>query len=96
MVTSCPFGTSGFECSFSIYVIPAVIVIIAILFRKNIANDILDYPFSLIGSSVVGVIAYYIVYGLFGVMKYSLLAGIVGLLIGGFVLGTFMPDGESD
>jgi len=95
MVTSCPLGTSGFECSFIIYLVPACLVLGALLFRKNVANDMLDYPFSVIGSSVVGVLAYYIVYAIFHVFKYSLLSGVLGVLVGGFALGFILPDGET-
>lgn len=96
MVTSCPLGTSGFECSFVIYLIPAFLVLGALLFRKNVANDLLGQPFSIIGSSVISLICYYLVYGLFHSFKWSLISGIIGLIIGGFVLAFFLPDGESD
>ena len=96
MVSSCPFGTSGFECSFVIYLIPAVLVILAILFRKNVANDVLDIPFSIIGSGVSGVLVYYIIFGIFHSFKYSVLGGVIGLIVGGFIAGQFLPDGESE
>ena len=95
-VTSCPLGTSGFECSFVIYLIPAFFIMGAILFRKNIANDVLDMPFSIIGAGAGALIPYYVVYGLFHSFKFSLAAGIVGLLVGGFLAGHFLPDGEAE
>lgn len=96
MVTSCPLGTSGFECSLVIYLIPGLIVLAAILFRKNIANDLLDMPFSLMGSGALGVLSYYIIYGIFQNLKWAVLAGVIGLLAGGFLAGMFLPDGESE
>jgi len=94
-ITSCPFGTSGFECSFIIYLIPAILFIGILLFRKNIANDSFNAPFSLIGSVVPGYIAYFIVYAIFHSFKFSLLAFLITSLIGGFLLAELLGDGET-
>jgi hypothetical protein len=96
MVTSCPFGTTGFECSFAIYLLPAVLVLIAILFRKNVANDLLGWDFSLIGSGVIGVIGYFILYGIFHNIKLSFIGGLALLLIGGFFLAPILGDGSNE
>lgn len=95
-ISSCPFGTSGFECSFVVYLIPAMLVLGALLFRKNIANDLLAFPFSVIGGSVGGVLIYFVVYASFHVFKYSVLGGILGILVGGFALSNFLGDGETE
>jgi len=94
-LTSCPMGTSGFECSFVIYILPALLVLISILFRKNVANDMMDRGFSIIGGSVLSVLTYYILYAIFHSVKYSLGGGIVAMLLGGFLLSNIIGDGEA-
>ena len=96
MVTSCPFGTSGFECSFLIYVIPAILVIGAILFRKNVANDVMGHSFSIIGSSIAGVLCYFVMLGIFHSSKWAIIVGVVALVVAGFLTAPFIGDGDAD
>ena len=71
----------------------------AILFRKNVANDLLNMPFSMIGSIAIGEIAFFVsTFGVAGhhlILKWALLSGIVGVLLGGFICGNLFGDGES-
>lgn len=94
-ITSCPFGTSGFECSFVIYIIPAVFVLVALLFRKNVANDTLGMGFSVLGSTIPSLLAYYILFAFFHSFKWSLIAGLLLFFIGGFLLAELIGDGEA-
>ena len=94
-ITSCPLGTSGFECSFIIYILPALFVFLGLIFRRSVANDLLDWRFSVIGSSAAAILGHFISYGLFNNLKISLVTGIVLFFIGGFGLGEILPDGEA-
>ena len=100
-ITSCPFGLSGFMCSF-VYLIAGGLAILAILFRKNVANDALNMPFSLIGS-IAGAEAGFIITGGiislfspgdFNIIKFGLIAGLGGMMAGGFLLANLIGDGE--
>jgi len=89
------FGTDGIINHITL-IIAAIISLGAILFRKNVANDLLDMPFSIIGAIAVGSILTIIIQNMFDAFKWALLAGIVGCLVGGFIGGNFLGDGESD
>ena len=69
---------------------------VAAVFRKNIAEDLLGMDFSLIGSSISGVIVFVIITYITHSMKWSAIIAIGGVLLGGFLGATFLPDGSSD
>jgi hypothetical protein len=94
MAGSCPNSLHGFECSL-VYIVGALIVLGAILIRKNVANDLLAMPFSIIGGSAGGLLPYMIIIFMFGSLKWALLIGIIGMIAGGFLLGNTLGDGEA-
>ena len=95
MAFGCFAGFAGFDCSL-LWIIMIILFFIAAMFRKNIAEGLLDMEFSLIGGSIGAVIVFIIMIYITHSMKWSGVAGLVGVIIGGFVGATFLPDGESD
>lgn len=93
MAGSCIGDLKGFECSFS-YILGALLVMIAIMFRKNIANDLIGTAFSVIGGSIGGLVVYISILFAFGSLKWAFIIGLAGMLIGGFLSGNILGDGE--
>lgn len=94
MTIGCFAGFTGFDCSI-LWIIMIGLFFVAALFRKNIAEGILDIEFSLIGSSVTGAIVFIITIYITHSMEWSGIIGIIGVIIGGFVSAPFLPDTES-
>ncbi len=90
----CFAGFGGFDCSL-LWIIMIGLFFVAAVFRKNIAEGLLDMDFSLIGGSVIGAIVFIIMIYITHSMEWSGIAGVVGVIIGGFVGAHFLPDGES-
>jgi len=90
----CFAGFEGFDCSI-LWIILIMIFFSAAIFRKNVAEGILDMDFSLIGGSAIGAIAFVVMIFITHSMKWSGVAGVVGMIIGGFIGSQFLPDGES-
>lgn len=95
MGLGCFAGFEGFDCSI-LWIIIIGLFFAAAIFRKNIAGEILDIDFSLIGSSVAGAIVFIIMIFITHSMKWSGIAGLIGVIVGGFIGAQFLPDGESD
>jgi len=55
----------------------------------------MDIDFSFLWSLVLGIGAYLILIALTGSFKWSFLAGMIGMLIGGYLIGQFTGDGDS-
>lgn len=89
----CLPGFSGWDCSL-VWIVAILLFFLAAIFRKNVANDLLDMPFSLVGASILGEVAYIISLLILHQIKWGMLIGIAGVLIGGFVLN-FFGDVES-
>lgn len=91
----CFAGFAGFDCSI-LWIIMILLFFVAAIFRKNIAEDLLGIDFSLIGSSVGGVILFVAMAYITHSMKWSAIIAVGGVLLGGFLGATFLPDGSSD
>ena len=72
----------------------AIMVLGSLILRKQI-NDNMGRGFSIIGSSVCGILTYLLVSNIFNVMKISVGLGIVAWAAGGFLLADIIGDGES-
>lgn len=90
----CFAGFEGFDCSI-LWIIIIILFFAAAIFRKNIAEGLLDMDFSLIGASVTGAIVFIIMTYITHSMKWSGIAGGIGVIVGGFIGAQFLPDGGS-
>jgi hypothetical protein len=61
----------------------AVIILLIILSKKWLAEEQIAGPYSFIGG-FLGALVYFIVVSLTGQAKWSILAGLIGMAIGGF------------
>ncbi len=93
MTLGCFAGFEGFDCSI-LWIILMLLFFAAALFRKNIAEGILDMDFSLIGGTAAGVITFIIMTYITHSMKISGIVGLIGIIVGGFIGAKFLPDGE--
>ena len=89
----CFAGFEGFDCSI-LWIIMVLIFFLAAITRRQIADQLLGMDFSLIASSILGELSFVIVIIITKSYKFGLLAGIVGLLAGGFIGSKFL-GGES-
>ena len=94
MTFGCFAGFAGFDCSI-LWMIMIGLFFVAAIFRKNIAEGILGMGFSLIGSIVIGVVVFVVMAYITHSMKWSGLIALIGVIAGGFIGSTFLPDGES-
>lgn len=94
MTVGCFAGFEGFDCSI-LWIILVMLFFAAAIFRKNIASGLLDMDFSLIGASCLGAIVFIAMTYITHSMKWSGIAGFIGVIIGGFIGSSFLPDGES-
>ena len=76
--------------------IAAAFVLGALIFRKSVANDMLDRGFSIIGSCALGIIAFLIATNILDNLKISVGIGVFAWAVGGFLLAEFIQDGYSD
>lgn len=67
----------------------------AAIFRRLVANDMLGMDFSAYGATITGIIGWLTLNFIFHNLKISLIAGIIGILAGGFLFARFFPDGQS-
>jgi len=72
----------------------AAFVLGALVFRKSIANDMLDRGFSVIGSSLLGIVAFLILSNVFDNLKLTIGLSVFVWLAGGFLLADLIQDGE--
>lgn len=73
----------------------ALIVILTLILRRQCDDGILaGTGFSAVGGFVGGIGGYIILISFIGATNWAFLAGMVGLIVGGWVLGQFM--GSSD
>lgn len=95
MTIGCFAGFVGFDCSI-LWFIMIGLFFVAAMFRKNIAEGLLDMDFSLIGGASGGAIIFIIMMYITHSMKWGGIAGLVGVIVGGFLGAQFLPDGESN
>lgn len=89
------FGNKGALIGSLDLFIAAILVLGAFIFRKSVANDLIDRPFSIIGSCVPGVIGFIISHHIFSSLKFPIVIGIFLWLVGGFLLGDLIGDGNA-
>lgn len=82
------FTPTGFMGGCSIAWLAAVVIVFVIMIARKQIQENLGYSFHLIGSIVGGFIPFLVIITIFGSPKWSLLAGILGALIGGLAAGT--------
>ncbi len=95
MALGCFAGFVGFDCSI-LWIIIILLFFSAAVFRKNIAEGLLDMDFSLIGGSVAGALVFIIMMYITHSMKWGGIVGFLGVVVGGFLGAGFLPDGQSD
>lgn len=88
------FGTEGIINMWTL-IVATVLSLGGFIFRKSIANDLLDWKFSVVGAIGLGCIGFIIVDNIFHNIKISIIVAIVGWLAGGFGLGNVLWDGEA-
>lgn len=89
------FGKSGIIGGTDL-AIAAAFVLGALIFRKSVANDMLDRGFSIIGSCAMGIVAFLITSNIFDSLKVSVGIGVFAWVAGGFLLAEVIQDGYSD
>lgn len=70
-----------------------ILVFILFLIRKWIGEE-MGVPFSILFASVGLGLGYFITITLTCSMKWAFIVGLVGMLIGGFLFGLFIGDGD--
>ena len=88
------FGTSNAIVTPITALVGAVMVLGSMIFRKVVANEVANMPFSVIGSSVPGILSFLIASNLLPI-KWSLLIGLICFFAGGFLVGDLLGDGEA-
>lgn len=89
------FGNTGIIGSIDL-LIASILVLGSFIFRKSVANDILGMPFSIIGSTAPSIILFIVFNNIFSTIKYPLIIAIGTFLLGGFLLGDLLGDGEAN
>jgi len=74
----------------------AVFSLGGLIFRKSVANDILDMKFSFIGCVAGSMITFIILDLMFNNLKILVVGALIGWLAGGFGVGPFLWDGEAE
>jgi len=89
------FGTDGLINMLTL-IFGAVFALGGLVFRKSIANDILDIKFSFIGCMVGSMITFIIMDVLFDNLKVLVVVSLLGWLAGGYFGGLFLWDGYAE
>jgi len=89
------FGTDALINHMTL-IFAAVFALGGLIFRKTVANEMLDMKFSFIGCMVGSMIPFIILDAIFGNMKILVVGALLGWLSGGFGLGPFLWDGEAE
>ena len=88
-------GKEGWDCSI-LWIFMVLLFFIGAVFRKQVAENLMDTEFSLIGATVLGELVFIIMTFVLPI-KFAFLIGFAGIIAGGFVgvmLG--LPDGGYD
>jgi ABC-type uncharacterized transport system permease subunit len=89
------FGTDGLVNHLTL-IFGALYALGGLIFRKSIANDILNMKFSFIGCLVGSILPFVILDAFVENIRILVGIGLVGWVVGGFLLGLWLPDGEAD
>lgn len=90
-------GTSGFECSFGVWLVMGAIFLATAMFRRLVANELLNMPFSLIGAAIASELAYAITFIVSGHnYKISVVIALAFMIAAGFLIGDKFGEGESE
>jgi len=89
------FGTDGLINHVSL-LIGAAFILGSLMFRKNVANGLMDFSFSPIGSSACGILTFIVMDNMFNSLKWNLLISLIVLLVTGFLLAPIIGDGEAE
>ena len=88
------FGTNGIINHLTL-IFAVVYSLGGFVFRKNIANEMLDMNFSVIGCIAASMISFIIADIFFESIKILLVISLAGWLAGGFGIGGMLGDGEA-
>jgi hypothetical protein len=88
------FGTDGLINHVTL-IFAAIFALGGLMFRKTIANDLLDMKFSFIGCMVGSMLSFIILDSIFANLKVIVVGSLIFWLLGGFLSGPFMFDGEA-
>ena len=88
------FGSAGIIGPITL-LFGAIYALGGLIFRKSVANDMFDMPFSFIGCMSASMLAFILLDNLVGNMKITFIVSLVAWLAGGFALGPVMFDGEA-
>jgi uncharacterized membrane protein AbrB (regulator of aidB expression) len=89
------FGTDGLINHVTM-IFAAVYCLGGFLFRKNVANDLIDWKFSIIGCMIGALLPFIILDAFFDNIKILVVVSLIGWLAGGFGGGLILPDGEAE
>jgi tellurite resistance protein TehA-like permease len=89
------FGTEGLINHLTL-IFGAVFALGGLIFRKSVANDLLDIKFSFIGCMVVSMLVFIIMDVLFDNLKVLVVVSLLGWLAGGYFGGLFLWDGYAE
>lgn len=87
------FGSTGIIGGIELIIV-TVFVLGFFIFRKTVANDMLDRGFSIIGSTVCGVLSFLILTNVMDSLKAAIGIGLIVGLLGGFLLAEIIQDGQ--
>jgi len=80
-----------FDCSVNIFVMIGLFFLSAILSKQ--LTELADIEFSMIGATAIGVIMFFVIMTIFGNLRFGVLSGLIGIVIGGFVGAQFLGSG---
>ena len=89
------FGTDAVINHYTL-IFAAVFALGGLVFRKTVANDMLDIKFSFIGCMVGAMLPYIILDLMFDNLKILVVGALLGWLAGGYFGGLVLWDGEAD
>ena len=91
MTLGCFAGFEGFDCSI-VWILMTVLFFLVAIIRRQIV-DTFGYDFSLIGGTIGGELAFFIVILITKSMKFSFLAGIIAAIAVGLLSVNWFSDG---
>lgn len=89
------FGTNGLV-NMSTLIFATLFALGGLMFRKVVANDLLDIKFSFIGCMFGAMLPFIILDYFFENIKILFVGALIGWLVGGYFGGLFLWDGEAD
>ncbi len=84
----------GFMGGFGMAWFGLVIIIFIILFARKWVGEEMGIGFNILGAFGGSIIPYLVVVTISCQFKWALAAGLIGLVVGGFLLGQFMDGGD--